>query len=178
MPIPPLGSDQPAVICCDRIFTITQQAAIIAGEAVRNCFGERCADMPIAVTHHEPVGGGDYVAAWLSSIAPTAISQGKTFFHVSRLNINVVVCLGGFPRIEVQGTEITPTASWDEYTNAAYFSYGAMEAAYRAIVAQLLVEPRAQLGGCDVAGLSALIPQPPATGNVRWSMTIYVDYRP
>jgi hypothetical protein len=176
MPIPPLGSDQPEAICCDRIFTVTQQAAIIAGEAVRNCFGECCNDIPIYVSHGDPVGGGDYVAAWLASISPVNPIAGKTFFPSVRLSVNVAVCLSGFPRIEVQGGDLTPLASPDEYTRAAYFSYGAMEAAYKAIIVQLL--PGSELGGCTVAGLSALVPQPPAAGNVRWVLTIFVDYRP
>lgn len=176
MPIPPPGSDQPGAVCCDKIFTITQQAAVIAGEAVRNCFGEACAEMPIYVSHGEPAGGGDYVAAWLASINAVNFTGGKSFFPVSQLNISVAVGLSGFPRIEVQGSDIVPLAPPDEYTRAAYFSYGAMEAAYRAVVAQLL--PTGELGGCTVAGLSQLFPNQPAAGNVRWTFTIFVNYRP
>jgi hypothetical protein len=178
MPIPAPGSDQPAVICCDRIFNVTQQAAIIAGEAVRNCFGEVCAEMPIYVSHGEPVGGGDYVAAWLASITPPPVSTAKTFFVVSRLNIGIAVCLTGFPRIEVQGGDFAPLASPDDYTRASYFSYGAMEAAYQAIVSDLVAKPGAQLGGCTIAGMSQLFPNQPAAGNVRWAFQIYLDYRP
>jgi hypothetical protein len=177
MPIPAFGTDQPAAICCDNFFTITQQAALIAGEAVRNCFGETCSELSIGVTHAEPVGGGDYVVAWLSSIVPPAIQAGKNFFPVSRLNISVVVCLSGFPRIEVQGGDLTPLADLDEYTHAAYFSYGAMESAYRAVVKQLVASPDSTFGGCTVAGLSNLFPQPPASGHVRWSFTVFLDYR-
>lgn len=178
MPIPPVCSDQPAAICCDTLYTITQQAAIIAGEAVRNCFGESCGEIPIYVSHGEPVGGGDYVAAWLAAIAPPPTFSAKTFFVVSRLTINVVVCLGGFPEIKIQGGDLAPVPSADEHSHAAYFSYGAMESAYRAIAAQLLASPGAQLGGCTVAGISQLIPHPPAAGSARWSMSIFVDYRP
>lgn len=174
MLIPAYCSDQPAAVACEQIFTVTQQAAIIAGEAVRNCFGERCADIPIGVSHGDPVGGGDYVVAWLASITPPNVTSGKTFFAVARLSINVVICLSGFPRIETTGGDITPVASIDEYTHAAYFSYGAMESAYRAIVTQLA--PGTSLGGCTVAGLSSLTPQQPAVGHVRWSLSIYVDW--
>jgi hypothetical protein len=179
MPIPPCSSDQPAAVCCDRLFTVTQQAALIAGLAVRNCFGDICSEMPIYVSHGEPVGGGDYVAAWLASITtPAVVESARTFFVKSRVNINVVVCLSGFPRIRVQGGDIAPSPSPDEHTNAAYYSYGAMETVYRAVISQLLATPGAQLGGCDVAGFSQLVPHDPAAGNVRWSMGIFVDYRP
>jgi len=167
------------MVCCDRLFTVTQQAALIAGTAVRNCFGDICAEMPVYVSHGEPVGGGDYVAAWLAGISsPPVSTTGRTFFVTSRLNINVVICLAGFPRIRIQGGDLAPSPSPDEHTNAAYYSYGAMETVYRAVISELLAKPGAQLGGCDVAGFGQLVPHAPAAGNVRWSMSIFVDYKP
>ena len=113
MPIPPCSQDQPAAVCCDRLFTVTQQAALIAGLAVRNCFGDICSEIPIYVSHGEPVGGGDYVAAWLSSITTPGIPTGRTFFVTSRLTINVVICLAGFPRIRIQGGDLAFYVSFD-----------------------------------------------------------------
>ena len=79
----------------------------------------------------------------------------------------------------MQGGDLTPLASVDEYTHAAYFSYGdAWSPPTGQSSKQLVTSPDSAFGGCTVAGVSNLIPQPPAAGERPLvSFTIFLDYR-
>lgn len=180
MPIPPLNSDQPAAVCCERWFRFAEDLVNVAGPAVADCLGPNCAGFRWYVSHGEPIGPGDYLAVWLASIdlipsATGAITQWGAMPY--RYTFGAAVCLDGYPGIRyANGGAISTVPSPAEYMHASYFTYGVGERMWRAI-ANEAVKGKAStvFGQCANVAVGQLIPQPPENYSARWGMFVAAE---
>lgn len=173
MAIPTLGTDQPAAPCCDTWFDFVSCVATACGEAVRNCLPD-CPTFPYYVCHGEPIGPGDYLAAWLALIEPLPVASTKMALGRYRITIGVALCQDGYPmpRATAGGVEAVPSPA--EHSHASLFSYGAAEAAHKA--AQRLVRAGCIANVCAGLVLSGLRPEQPAFGSARWRWTVQGEW--
>jgi hypothetical protein len=179
MAIPAFCSDQPGAVCCESFWAIAEQLSIVAGMAIRECLGDTCADFPYYVCHGEPIGGGDYVAVWLTAGAPPDLSTTKMHFSPKiRLTYTIALCLDGYPMPRVEQGAIAPVPTPAEHNWASYFSYGAAERMYRSIVNALVVSPTSILGACALRSVGSLTAQQPALGSARWMFQVVADQTP
>ena len=176
MPIPPLCDTPVPVACCTTWWEIAEELATIGGEAVQACLGEQCAEFPYFVSHDVPIGGGDYLAVWISNVGPRNFQTGKIFITPQiRYSYSVILSLEGHPMPTTRAGQMTPVPSPAEYNHASYFTYAAAQAMYRAVVNQLVASPASLVGPCTVSGLGQLVPQAPAHGSARWGLTVTID---
>ena len=171
MAIPKLGTDQPAAPCCDSWFELIERMVSTAGEAVRSCV-PGCEAFPYYVSHGVPVGGGDYLAAWLAGTDNLAEFNQRIFFPRIRLTVAFALCQVGYPGPEITGNGIESVPSPAEHTHASLFSYGAAQAAYQATLKSI---SGGCIGGCKVASIATLRPDQPESFNARWRWNVLLD---
>lgn len=170
--IPELCSTDPAAICCESWFAITENLVIAAGTAVQEC-NPQCAEIPYYVSHAEPIGWGDYLAGWLAGVEPIALSP-KSLPRM-RLTLGFMLCQQGYPGPKVSGNGIEAVPSPAEHTHASYFSYGVAEIAFRSMVGAVAT---GVMGACSDVLMGTLRPDPP-TGtptSARWRWQISALY--
>lgn len=180
MPIPPLNTDQPAAVCCEQWFSVAESLVNVAGQAVADCLGSHCAGFRFYVSHGEPIGPGDYLAAWLASVEPVPTATGAITQYGAmpyRMTFGVVVTLTGYPGIRyADGGKISTVPSAAEYMHGSYFTYGAGERMWRT-VANEAVKGKAGtvFGRCANVAVGPLVPQPPENYSARWGMFVAAD---
>lgn len=177
------GCDDEPAICCDHddsFHAVTSRVLNVAVLAIIDCIGpEDCKQFAAYVPHHEPVGGGDYIAAWLADVTPTFTPpQGQKLGFVTKMRLNVGVALSqtGYPGPEVSGGEIKAIPSADEYNHVAPYDYGLAEKVYRRI---LMAAVAGDIQGCGFGTITRLYPESPAAEatrvSARWRFNVALD---
>lgn len=175
MPIPPPNRDQPAAVCCEQFYGLTEALVRTAGSAVADCLGPNCAGFEYYVSHAEPIGGGDYLAGWLAQVSPSPTQLSPTVYGATpfQLTFGVAVCLSGFPGITTtDGGKISTVPSPAQYMHATYFTYGVAERMWRAVANESVKGRSGVFGSCASVQIGPLIPQSPQDYSARWVMTI------
>lgn len=170
--IPPFCPDPPPT-CCESLYDFASAIVTLAGAAVQECLGATCPNFPAYVCHGEPVGGGDYLAGWISAIQPASPPASKGLLVVGhRATMNVALCQDGYPGPIIEGGEIKAIPSAGEHNQASYYSYGLAEVMYRRVLKAV--------SGCEVACCSpvafgSLIAETPAMFSARWRFSFTAD---
>jgi hypothetical protein len=176
MPIPAFQDTTPTVICCEGWFDIVETLTIAVGAAVVDCFPQ-CADIAVKVTHGEPIGGGDYVAGWLVSVAPALQEAPQWGAIPPRLTIGMAVCLDNYPGpTTTDGGRVSVVPSPAEYMHASYYTYGVAEIMWRTVANNAIAGKPGVFSRCSRVFLGPLAPQAPALYSARWGMTLSVDF--
>jgi hypothetical protein len=103
--------------CCSRSYLLCRDVVDAVAEALRECQGlDGCADLEAVVTHHEAIGTGHYVAAWL--VAETYTDR----LLVPLPTISVRYVEPGFPTPQNVGG-VFQRPSWASVEAAASHSY-------------------------------------------------------